>query len=115
MGYEIKIYKTATGKCPFQQWLHDLDDLRAKAAISLRLERIGLGNFGNCKALGDGINELKIDIGPGYRIYFSTIGRQVILLLCAGDKRSQKKDMATAKAYFQDFKEWRKNENKKNN
>ncbi len=55
MEYEIKIYKTSTGKCPFNEWVFDLDDLKAKVAMRLRLERVGMGNFGNCKLLGDGV------------------------------------------------------------
>jgi putative addiction module killer protein len=104
MEYEIKIYETSTGKCPFDKWLNDLKDRKAQVAVDLRLERIKMGNFGQCKSLGNMIFELKIDVGPGYRVYFGKIGTKIILLLCAGDKRSQQSDIEKAKKYFQEFK-----------
>lgn len=104
MEYKIKIYQTATGKQPFDEWLNDLTDRKSQIAVDLRLERIRLGNLGQNKSLGDGVYELKIDLGPGFRIYYCKIGLQVILLLCAGDKKSQQKDIVLAKKYFQDFK-----------
>lgn len=104
MEYFLKIYRTVTGICPFQKWFDDLKDRKAQVAIDLRLERIRLGNCGHCKALGDGIFELKLDIGPGYRVYFGKVGMHVILLLCGGDKKTQSKDIARAKKYFQDYK-----------
>ena len=110
MEYEIKIYQTSSRKRPFDKWLNDLTDRKAQIAIDLRLERIRLGNLGQNKSLGGGVYELKIDLGPGFRIYYGKIGLQVILLLCAGDKRSQQKDIILAKKYFQDFKT-RGNEN----
>lgn len=73
-------------------------------AVDLRLERVKMGNFGQSKSLGGMVFELKIDIGPGYRIYFGKIGAQIVLLLCAGDKKSQQRDIVKAKKYFQDFK-----------
>lgn len=102
--YHIKIYKTATGACPFKKWFDDLKDRKAQVAIDLRLERMGMGNFGQCKVIGEGLHELKIDIGPGYRVYFGKIGLRIVLLLCAGDKKSQQKDIEKAKKYFQDYK-----------
>lgn len=69
----------------------------------MRLHRMSIGNFGNCKALGQGISELKMDAGPGYRIYFSKIGSTIVLVLCAGSKRSQSKDIEKAKKYLVDF------------
>jgi len=103
--YKLKIYETSTGKCPFDKWFNDLADQKAQALIDLRLERIKHGNFGNCESIGNGVCELKIDFGPGYRVYFGKLGIQIILLLCAGDKKSQRKDIEKAKKYFQDFKE----------
>ena len=104
MEYTIKIYKTASGKCPFDEWLNDLANKKAQVAIDLRLERVKMGNLGQCKSLGNMVFELKVDIGPGYRIYFGKIGTNIILLLCAGDKRSQQRDIVKAKKYFQNFK-----------
>jgi putative addiction module killer protein len=104
MEYNLKIYQTERGKCPFTQWLHDLSDRKAQSLIHLRLERLRMGNFGTSKSLGNGIHELKIDVGPGYRVYFSKVGAVVVLLLCAGDKKTQQKDIAKAKEYLTDYK-----------
>jgi putative addiction module killer protein len=70
MEYQIQIYQTETGKLPYKIWLSSLNDVKAKSIIRLRLDRMSLGNFGHCKAIGDVVFELKIDFGPGYRIYF---------------------------------------------
>ena len=78
--------------------------LKAEAAIDLRLGRVKRGNFGQCELLGGGVYELKIDFGPGYRVYFGKTGLRVVLLLCAGSKRSQRKDIERAKKYLQDSK-----------
>ena len=102
--YSIKIYKAANGKRPFEVWFNDLADKKAQIAIDMRLERVKMCNFGQCKSLGGQIYELKIDIGPGYRVYFGKIRYQIILLLCAGNKKTQIKDIARAKTYFQEFK-----------
>ena len=104
MEYQIKIYQTATRKRPFDIWLNSLKDKGAQVAIDLRLERIRLGNLGKNRSLGNGVYEFKIDIGPGFRIYYGKIELQVVLLLCAGDKKTQQKDIELAKKYFQDFK-----------
>lgn len=105
MEYKIKIYKMANGRQPFLSWLEDLSDLKAKVAIEIRLDRLEIGNFGQCKSLSKGLYELKIDFGPGYRIYFGKIGTQIILLLCGGDKKSQQKDINKAREYLEDYKE----------
>lgn len=98
---------TAIGKCPFDDWFKKLVDKKIQTTIDLRLERVRLGNFGQCRSLGNMVFELKIDRGPGYRIYFGKIGKQIILLLCAGDKKSQSQDIIKAKKYFQEFKKQR--------
>lgn len=104
MNYSIEIFKTENGRLPFKQWLNDLSDMKARVAIELRIDRLQLGNFGQNRSLGGGLHELKIDVGPGYRVYFAKVGLQVILLLCAGHKKSQQKDIATAREYFNDYK-----------
>ncbi len=109
MGYQIKVYEKSNKRCPFNEWLNGLTDQKAKIAVDLRLERVKLGNLGLCRSLGGMIFELKIDVGPGYRVYFGKVGLKIILLLCAGNKQSQVKDIAKAKKYFQDFKEQRLN------
>ena len=101
---QIEMYKTSAGKCPFDEWLQDLTDYKAEAAIDLRLGRVKRGNFGQCELLGGGVYELKIDFGPGYRVYFGKTRLRVVLLLCAGSKRSQRKDIERAKKYLQDSK-----------
>lgn len=80
--------------------------MKARVAIELRLDRLEMGNFGQIRSLGGGLYEMKIDIGPGYRIYFSKIGQLIVLLLCAGDKRSQHRDIIKAQEYLKDYKQW---------
>jgi putative addiction module killer protein len=100
---ELEIYETATGKCPFELWIKGINEIGTRAKILTRLDRLKLGNFGDCKALRDGVSELRIHYGPGFRIYYGKIGTTVILLLCGGDKGSQDKDIAKAKEYLQDY------------
>jgi len=104
MLYTIKVYRTLAGKVPFDDWMDKLSDKKALVAIEVRLDRLTLGNFGQCKSVGDGVHELKIDLGPGYRVYLSKVGGTIVLLLCAGDKGSQQKDIAKAKKYLEDYK-----------
>jgi putative addiction module killer protein len=82
----------------FGAWLNRLKDAVARAIILRRIDRVASGNFGDVKAVGDGVSELRIDHGPGYRVYFARRGKTVIVLLCAGDKSSQAKDILRAKA-----------------
>ncbi len=103
MECKIEIYQTDAGKRPFSQWLKDINDLAAKAKVRLRLDRLEMGNFGQCEPVGEGVFELKIDFGPGYRIYFGKIGLKCVLLLYGGDKKSQQNDILKAKAYFKDY------------
>lgn len=108
---EIRIYQTQEKDCPFENWLDNLSDINAKARILQRIDRIEAGNFGDCESVGDGVHELRIDHGPGYRIYFSNDGKYLVILLCGGTKRRQKKDIKQAKAYWKDYKA-RKGENR---
>ena len=87
----------------FSKWLDAHDDRRAVAIIRARLNRIRLGNFGDSKPVGGGVEELRIDFGPGYRIYFGRDGESVVILLCGGSKRTQSKDIATARALWKDY------------
>jgi len=103
--FEIRRYVTRAGKDVFGEWLSKLDDLRAQAKIATRINRLAAGNFGDCKPLGGSLNELRIDWGPGYRIYYSMIGKACILLLCGGDKRKQSSDIHRAAEYLKDYKE----------
>lgn len=84
----------------FDQWLFGLKDLKARARIAIRIRQAELGNFGVCKVLNHSISEMKIDFGPGYRIYFAREARTVYLLLCGGDKSTQKADIKRAIAIW---------------
>ncbi|NET71054.1 MAG: type II toxin-antitoxin system RelE/ParE family toxin [Sphaerospermopsis sp. SIO1G2] len=100
---EIQNYITPNGKSPFEEWLNSLRDRTARAKIKNRLKRVESGNLGNYRAVGEGVCELKIDYGPGYRIYFGQIGLKIILLLCGGDKSTQEQDILTAKEYWREY------------
>ena len=101
--FEIEVYLTVEGRAPFSQWLGALKDLKGRALIRVRLDRLSLGNFGDCNPIGEGLHELRIDFGPGYRVYFGQKGKQLVLLLCGGTKRTQKRDIAQAQEYWADF------------
>jgi putative addiction module killer protein len=85
--YEVRHYLTASGRDVIDDWLDSLQDDRAAARISERVNRLEAGNFGDCRPVGGGVWELRIDLGPGYRVYYAMAGRTVVLLLCGGDKR----------------------------
>ncbi len=104
----ISYYVGMDGKAPFTVWLESLNDERAIAKIKIRIERLREGNKGNCRSVGEGVQELRLMYGPGYRIYFGELGKEKVLLLCAGDKqnvKAQNKAVAKAKKYFADYKE----------
>jgi putative addiction module killer protein len=88
----VEIRKTDT----FAKWIDGLRDIRARARILLRIERLSLGNPGDVKPVGEGVSEMRIDYGPGYRIYYKKIGQMVIVLLAGGDKRTQARDIKSA-------------------
>lgn len=99
--FEIGIYKTANGKEPINDWLDSIDgSLRGKVAA--RLDRLGKGQFGNAKAVKDGLYELKFK-NPAFRIYYSMLGKQIVLLISAGDKSKQSDDIKKAKEYLKDY------------
>lgn len=89
----------------FDHWLEMLKDAQGKARIYARLRRIELGNFGDAKPVGQGVSELRIDYGPGYRVYFSQKGMEIVILLAAGDKSTQTNDIKTALKLAQQMKE----------
>lgn len=82
----------------FKQWLDNLKDLRARAKIQTRIKRLQMGNFGDVKPVGEGISELRITEGKGYRVYLKNQNGVIVILLCAGDKASQESDIKKAKA-----------------
>lgn len=88
----LQIRKTET----FARWLDGLRDVRARARVQVRVERLAAGNAGDVEPVGEGVSELRIDYGPGYRVYFKKHGREVVILLAGGDKRTQSADIKTA-------------------
>ena len=104
---------TLTGKRPFEVWLEGLKEIHTKARIFTRLDRLKLGNFGDCKTLQDGVSELRIHYGPGIRIYYGKIGNRIVLLLCGGDKGSQDRDINKANDYLKDYQSRSLNNGKK--
>ncbi len=103
--YQLEYYLDEDGNSPFLRWLYSLRDKVAVYRIRARLDRVQLGNFGTVKPVGDGVSELKIDHGPGYRVYFAMSGKTVVLLLIGGDKSTQQSDISTAKRYWKHQKE----------
>jgi len=81
----------------FSDWIKSLRDENARSRINIRIRRLSLGNPGDVKSLGEGVSEMRVDYGPGYRVYFTRQGASLVLLLCGGDKHSQSKDIALAK------------------
>lgn len=94
MGYNvIGVRKTEV----FVEWLDGLRDARARARIQIRVDRLGLGNPGDVRPVGEGVSEMRIDYGPGYRVYYVQRGKVCVVLLCGGDKSSQNADIVQAK------------------
>ena len=98
----ILVYKTSTGKCPYEDWFYNLDK-PTQARIEKRLERVEEGNYGDFKKLDSDISELRFTFGSGYRIYFTETNDIIIILLCAGDKSTQTEDIKKAKKYLKDL------------
>jgi putative addiction module killer protein len=88
----VEVRQTET----FSKWLRKLRDIRARARIQARIDRLELGNAGDAKPLGEGVSEMRIDYGPGYRVYFIQKGSELIILLAGGDKRTQSRDIQKA-------------------
>ncbi|SRR5579875_720082 len=101
---EIRHYLNPAGKNVFDDWVSRLADVRTQAKVASRINRLAAGNFGDCKSLGQGLYELRIDWGPGYRVYYALVGKECILLLCGGDKRKQSSDIHRARVYLDDYK-----------
>src|SRR5438876_8813066 len=102
---EIRHYVDRAGRDVFDEWLTSLRDARAQAKIAIRVNRLAAGNFGDCKSLRQGLYELRVDWGPGYRVYYAMIGKGCILLLCGGDKRKQSADIERALEFLKDHRE----------
>ena len=95
----LTVYQDADGNEPFTNWLNSLRDVQGRKRISARLRRLEQGNYGDCEPIGEGLSELRMFFGPGYRVYFGEEGDNIVLLLCGGDKSSQTQDIEAAKAY----------------
>jgi putative addiction module killer protein len=95
-GYSVLVYQIQQTDV-FAKWLSGLRDVRAKARILARLDSARLGNLGDVVSVGGGVSEIRVDVGAGYRVYFTRRGRVVVILLCGGDKSTQTKDIARAK------------------
>lgn len=101
---ELWRYERADGTVPLTEWLDTLRDRTAQARIRMRLVQLRAGNFGDCESVGDGVMELRIHLGGGYRVYCARYGPAIVVLLCAGGKRSQDADIREAKQYWKDWK-----------
>ena len=100
--YTIAYYLAEAGGKPFKEWLGGLKDITARQKVRIRLDHVRLGNLGKNRSVGEGVYELKINYGPGYRVYYGLDKKTVVLLLLGGDKSSQKKDIAKAHTYWMD-------------
>lgn len=101
---ELLRYCRDDGHEPFTEWLNALRDKVAQARIRVRLRQVEAGNFGDCEPVGEGVIELRVHVGAGYRVYFGRHGKAVVLLLCGGDKRSQENDIKRARALWLEWK-----------
>jgi putative addiction module killer protein len=99
---ELCIFRSANGLSPFADWFHGLSDTVVKARVMQRLDRLQAGNPGNCRALGSGLMELRIDTGPGYRVYFSQAPDGRFLILYGGSKRTQAADIGRARKWLEE-------------
>jgi putative addiction module killer protein len=99
---DILLYRRGRAS-PFSDWLASLKDARAVGIVRARLNRIRLGNFGDCKSVGEGVEELRIDFGPGYRVYYGREGSLVVILLCGGSKGTQAQDILKAQRYWKEY------------
>ena len=100
---QLLIYKTQTGKIPYEEWFANLGDFVIKSRISVQINRLMLGLVGDAKSVGGGVHELRIHIGKGYRVYFANDGNLIVLLLCGGSKETQDNDIIKAKEYWHDY------------
>lgn len=100
----VEVFTKSDGSQPVNEWLDNLSDTRAVARISARIVRLELGNPGDYKSIGGGLYELRVDYGPGYRVYFAVSGLTIVLLLCGGTKKTQQADIDTAEDYWASYK-----------
>ncbi len=101
--FELRTYLDEQGRSPFENWILDLDE-QAQAKMAIALSRLERGNVSNVEAVGEGVSELKLNWGPGYRVYFGHDGKTIVILLCGGTKKRRSRDIAAAKARWADYK-----------
>ena len=106
--FEVQTYLNASGQDPYALWLSQLADRQARARVLVRVNRLAAGNFGDCKPIAQGVWELRIDWGPGYRVSYAQAGKRHVLLLAGGDKRAQQADIAAALQHWHDWQQRRK-------
>jgi putative addiction module killer protein len=99
----VVVYQDATGREPFTEWLNGLRDQQGRRAILMRIGRLEQGLYGDCEPVGEGVSELRIFVGPGYRVYFGEEAGQVLILLIGGDKRTQSRNIKTAQQYWKEY------------
>lgn len=104
----VKVYATSGGKEPFTDWVNAIRSPQDRARIENRIRRLRQGHVGDCEPVGEGVHELRLFFGPGYRIYFSEYKREFVILLCGGDKKTQVRDIQKAKDYWREYKESRR-------
>lgn len=100
---KLEFYVTKTGLVPFVEWFDSIKDDKFRLRIQMKLDRVSMGNMGDCKYLSEGVSEFRLDFGPGYRLYFAATDNDIILLLCGGHKSSQRKDIKRAIIYWKDY------------
>ncbi len=100
----IREYETTAGRTPYREWLDSLD-VKTKARVQARVLRLEMGHLGDHRPVGHGVWEMKLDFGPGYRIYFGVSGKTLVLLLLGGDKGSQRRDIVKAQEFWSDYQE----------
>ena len=102
---KLRLFHTQDGREPYTEWFDSIRDKSLRNRIDARLNSVESGNFGDVRAVGEGVRELRLHFGAGYRIYFGEVGHTIILLLCGGDKSSQPRDIERAKTYWREYKE----------
>jgi putative addiction module killer protein len=100
---DVRKYKDEKGRVPYDEWISKVRDRRARMRVKVRVDRLSLGLEGDWKPVGEGVRELRIPEGKGYRVYYAWDGDTVVILLCGGDKTTQSSDIEAAKNYWRDY------------
>lgn len=100
---DVRNYVTPDGREPYEEWVNSYSERKIRAIIQQRIRRLELGNFGDCRWLAGDLCELKIDYGPGYRVYLGIANRVIVILLCGGTKKTQQQDIQKAEEYWEEF------------